>query len=277
MIPRERFDEVIGVNNTLKDQVAYLTGQLDALAPAAPVAGKPAAPAVAPAPAQTEFDQKLAGIQTAREALATQFEDADISATQYAVKLGELNDQAADLRIERATAKITSDMEARLATSGKSYLDGKAEENHAVQLEAANPWIGVITDAELARIQAMVHADARAEGKPFTGATTEQNIRFRTAVSEMAAMLGPKWHPDKVAEVQSTIAARTAPAVNGNKPTPAQRRAALETAARHPPDASNLGRPAANGVTGPTAAQIATMSDIELEGLSPAARSAFMN
>lgn len=266
-IPYERFHEVNERARTLEQQLAYERGAYEArLAALQQGLSQPAQQTGQPQQQQapsTPDDLIKAERAKAREA-AAKWEQGEITAAQYEEIRGQVEDTIWNIRQENSRPAA--------AEAPQSIADEQLLAQHAQQLEAAHPYLEVMTEQDVNRLVDLAYAQAAVEGKPI-GTGARETARLREIVSELSDFYGPKWHPQ--AQVRQPTQQTQQPGGQQQlSPQARARLAARQRAAQHPIDTRSVGN--AGHTTEITAAQVARMSEEELMALPAAVRARFL-
>lgn len=253
MIPKARFDEATG---KLREQLAYMQGQLDQMSRASTPNGQPAPQAEKPIDPIEQRVNELKGLIIDAE---SRFDAAEISSAEKAAIVADITAQMA----ETIAGRIVDER----ARNNGSIVDEEIEQRHAAKLESDHPYLLVISDEQMRDLSRRAHAMAKLDGKPFKGGKAD-DLRLRQQIAELSDFYGPRWYPDASVERQPTPQPSTAttPAKPPLSSKASAAAAKVDLANRMPPDIRNLGT-SVNGQSPINEAAIAGMSDVDIENL----------
>jgi hypothetical protein len=263
-IPKPRFDEV---NNKLRDaelENARLRGRLEAATPLAP-----ATPAAAPQP--TPQDRTLA-INAQIDTLAKQFDDGEITLTQYKQQERSFEAQLQAIREEALLAKVPKQQQPA-AGDDSLYVHQQTQ-----QVVTEHPWVSVFeqvgTDADWALVRERAQADMKERNVDLSNRAAA-DLELRKTMGRMMDDLGPVLVATR-AQKQGIVLpngqpqAQATPAATPQKPPlspAAQARAEkLDLAGNAPPNLAALSGGTDDGGM-PSAAAIEMMSDEDIAAL----------
>jgi hypothetical protein len=290
MVPKTRLDEVLRRAKALEDENLYLKGVVHARSQMASPGQQPAAAPTQsgqqpPAPQQPTqqqpagFDQQIAAHQAAIKAAAVQFDQGEITMSDF-VEIQARETNAIAVIRERAL----------IATVPQTQRPGLADQQilsqHQAQMQAAFPWTRVMTVPELQFIAGVVRQEQAALGTPIVPGVPAETIRLRTEVAKLTEVYGPRWYPDRIAQVdamrqQPTSQPQFQPT---QQPAPTRQPSSnaiagarkLDLAARQPPNINHAGVPGNSGDL-ITDAHIEAMTAEELEALPPQVRARILS
>lgn len=181
MVPKARFDEALGERDKLREEKAYLQGQLDALGHKPAASGQPGAQQP---PAQQTPDQRIAAVHTEIDALAVKFDAGEMSMAEFKRQERELEAKVHTIREEVLTSKIKPAGEG----SGDLYLS-----QATAQLEGAHPWTHVFeavgTEADWAFLKARAIENLTDANVSLKGSVGKLSLREEMA--KLADEYGP--------------------------------------------------------------------------------------
>jgi hypothetical protein len=260
-VPYARFAEVAAETRRLREELAFMQGQVAAMA-------QPQAPAGTPT-AEPQTDPILVEAQAIEDGwmeLARDYDAGSMTFVEFTEKQLPLLARIFKMHISTSEMVMRSEMAALQAAPG--IVDKEVIRTHTAELERKHPWSTQMAAAELDALVAMANAEAAAKGQPYARGEAG-SMRLRERVAELASQFMPVWR-NGMAPTQAPAAAapQPAPAQRG-RPTQADVQTALARASNLPPNApSNHGTS-----TGPvTLDRIDTMTDAEIEAMSPAER-----
>lgn len=264
MIPKARFDEVLARATKAEQEAAYQRGLAEGRQPAAPAPGQPGGQQ----PAAATPEQRLAAIGTEIDALATKFDNGEITMADYKKQERALDDKRLAIRDEGLVARVKP-AETSAVADNALYLD-----NLTAQLEDAHPWVNVLqqvgTDHDWAYLKALATDGLIARGIDPTQNTTIVSYELRKEIAQLADTMGPGLLTARAqakgialpGQEQQQQQQQQQPAGGKPAPTPnaAARAAKLALAANAPPNLNNMtGTPGAPGVD---------VSDTTVEGMT---------
>lgn len=266
MVPKQRLDEALQRARAEQAERLRLEGALRA---ATAQQAAPAAPAAPPAPT---LDQLIQVEQGKIDEAATKFDAGEITLSDFVAVQRDANNLIQSLREQALYEAVT----ARMPQMG--MVDSMFLDRRTAELEAANPWLGVIAQ-DGNRMQAfadVARADLAARGEPIQGDSPVETLRLREAMAELSNTYGPRWYPSLA---QPAPAAAAPPGAPAPAAAPAQRPTARPApavnpairAAAHPPNINEMGT-AGLASNDPTEEQIANMSSDEIGALPAATR-----
>lgn len=273
MIPKARFDEVLARATKAEQEAAYQRGLAEGRQPAAPAPGQPGGQ---PQPAAATPEQRLAAIDTEIDALATKFDNGEITMADYKKQERALDDKRLAIRDEGLVARVKP-VEAPVADNAL-YLD-----NLTAQLEDAHPWVNVLqqvgTDHDWAYLKALATDNLIARKIDPTQNTTIVSYELRKEMAQLADTMGPGLLTARAQAKGIALPGQTQqdpqqPAGGKPAPTPnaANRAAKLALAATAPPNLSAMtGTPGAPGVD-VSDTTVEAMTDEAIGALPAAAR-----
>lgn len=283
MIPKGRFDEVIGQRDHLRgalteaEQVAaYWKGQADARA-----AG--GGNGEGDEPTEQVPTGPDADIATARDTIRKAAKDADdgvITQAQLEDIRFEQEDVIDQARQQKAQAAAQPARQPDPTPDEYSPGDQRVLSDQQAELVAQHPYMAHFADdpAQRQRLITLAYADAKAEGRPIgTGAAGTMELRRRFA--ELSSDLGPRQFPDLKFDDKTPAASQPGgnPPPKPLSPQAQARKDKNDLRAGHPPDSSDLG---SGGDAKPelTENDIESMTEeqlIELSDRNPAALQKF--
>jgi hypothetical protein len=183
LIPKARLDEVAAQRDEAARQAAYWQGVAEGRQPAKPAPGEPGGQQAAPAPTT---EQRLAEVRTSIKALATQFDNGEITMADLEEKRAVLIDREQAIREEALLAKVKP---APAAKDGSLLLDERTAE-----LESQHPWVtvfdAVATPAEWGMVKALAVENLTGQGiDPTQG--DRGSLALRAEVARLMDQIGP--------------------------------------------------------------------------------------
>lgn len=266
MIPKARFDEVLGQSSAKDIELARLRGENEALK----LVKVPATPGAQPTqPAPQTPDEQLKLVRTERLTLAKRFDDGEIGLVQYETEKQKLEDREDQLREARLAEKFKP---APAAAPQASAPDMRLEEKFQ-ELEGKHQYLKspeVMDDDHWQFLLMEAARSLRAEGVELPQGPLPPLLRFKLGerVAELSDKYGPIWGA-KAAQPQQ----QPAPPKTGLSPQGQARQQKLEMAQDAPPDVNRL--TPSGGQTEFTEDQIANMSDDEILALPASVRARF--
>ena len=261
-VPLVRFNEVNGkfretqeANTTLQQQVAYLTGKLEAGAPAT-------GPAADQSP--TVIEDPIAAERQKIVDLAKQFDDGEISYSD--LKTAEME----------AEARIDGHRTANQGAQPGAASDNMVLDMHAEDLASKHPFADHFTDPQWDLIETEARTVLAEEiGRPLTGAGRDI-MALQTRMAELTDKYGPVFTGKTLADITKVEQPAAETQQLGPKTATAQQRQEkLDDAQRHPVDTSGLGGGATQGEM--TAQEFVQLSDEEIMALPASVRDRFSN
>lgn len=265
MIPKARFDEALNQRDKAVEEAAYLKGRLDALTPAQPLVNGQQQGG-GQQQQQPTSEQRLTEIQQAQDALATRFDNGEITYAELTKQQRELANREFAIREELLVAKVkpAADPRPADANSDQLYL-----ETLTAELEQAHPMVPVLdkvgTDKDWNYLRDRAIDNLVARGiDPTKGAMGRYELRKEVAA--LADQLGPALVGDR-AKAQGIALPGQTPSQGGQQqPKPlspqAQARASkLALAADAPPNVSQMGGTAGDPGGMPTDTAIEAMDE----------------
>lgn len=275
MIPKARLDEVLALNRELKGDLSRQQGQIDTLTS---LVQGPRDAGAEPGPNTPTIAERRAEARNDLLAATEAYDKAEITSRELEEKRLAYADLEMELRREEQGG-------AEPVPPPTSVSDQMIEESHITALERNYPYTTVLTDEQIAVLEQGAVAMMAAQGQPFT-ADPASRMRLRTAIARLSDTWGPQWHPSFVPPAgskPSTTDLKPRADQPGGQPSGAKpsgpaaaRLSKLELAGTHPPDVGDMGSPA-SGSPLPTEAQIAQMSDDEIDALPPNVRARLLN
>ena len=265
MIPKARFDEVLGQSSAKDIELARLRGENEALKMVKVPATHGAQPAQ---PAQATPDEQLKALRTERLALAKKFDDGEMGLVAYETEKQKLEDREETIREARLAEKFRPAPAAPQASPPDMRLEEKFQE-----LETAHPMLKtteVMRDDHWEFLLNEAATQLRNEGVVFPQGPLPPLLRFQLSerVANLSDVYGPIWGA-KAAQPQQ----QPAPPKPGLSPQGQARQQKLEMAQDAPPDVNRL--TPSGGQTEFTEDQIANMSDDEILALPTSVRARF--
>lgn len=195
-------------------QAAELSGQVAVLQRLVPAAAEPAAPTAEPADAPID---RVAQIDAEIIAIAEKFDRGDITMVEQ---------KKAELALMRERDQLIEQRSQQVAVRSDTTL---AE--HSRQLMERYPAAATLTEAQIAALTDMAHAEAVLEGKPIgVGVEATKDLRTRIAVLAQAKFGQPV--------PTGAPASPATPTLSRNAQANAR---AIDNAAAAPPDVSRIG------------------------------------
>ena len=266
MVPKARFDEVNRRAQNAEAAVLRMEGMIQALQ--RPAAAAPAAPAAPPAPT---LESLIQAEEVRIEEAATRFDAGETTMVEFKrverdamAKIQSLREQAL---YEAVTARLPA--EQPMSMTDQIFL-----ERRTAELEAANPWVGVIIQGgRIEGLVTMARAELEALGEPIQGDSPMETLRLREKVAELSGLYGPRWFPQHQIPAAPAAPQRPAapPVARPAAPAAPAANAALARVAAHPPNINQMGSPAP-ATTDPTEEQIAAMTTDEIGALPASVR-----
>lgn len=273
MIPKARFDEVLGKLNEATGQVAYLKGVADTRSEMirnAP-AQTPTGQAVPPAEPVKTMTEQLNAIDADRLKVAGQYDNGEITFAEFTKQSTDLNRKEFQLRDDVHKAEIERVRADAVLSARREAMSGRVDEN-ATKLEQEHPsLLQMPKEANHPRWQFL--NNEAVQSLADEGIVLKQDDPYSTQLfHERIATLADKYVP--IWTGKSVPAANTSPqppSPQGGKPSLAQQRAQKITLShQQPPPTGNMG--ASGSQPEITEAQIAGMTDDQIAALPDATR-----
>jgi hypothetical protein len=264
MVPKQRLDALAQRARNAEAEMLRLQGELRA---ATARQAAPAAPAAPPAPT---LDQLLQAEQTNIDEAATKFDAGEITMSDFVAVQRDAQTAISSLR-EQALYEALSSRQPQMGMADELILTRRTAE-----LEAANPWLGVMAK-DGNRLQALAdvaRADLAARGEPIRGDSPLETLRLREATAELSNLYGPRWYPNLAQPAPAAAAPQSAPASAAPAMPPARPAPVANPvlrAAAHPPNINQMGT-AGLASNDPSEEQIENMSSDEIGALPAATR-----
>lgn len=265
MVPKQRLDEALQRARAEHAERLRLEGALRA---ATAQQAAPAAPAAPPAPT---LDQLIQHEQGKIDEAATKFDAGEITMSEFVAVQRDAQNSIQSLR-EQALYEAVVARQPQMGMVDSIFLDRRTAE-----LEASNPWLGVIAQ-DGNRMQAfaeVARADLAARGEPIQGDSPMETLRLREAMAELSNTYGPRWYPTLAQPAPAAAAppGASAPAAAPARPParPASATNPVTRAAAHPPNINQMGS-AGLASNDPTEEQLERMSSDEIGALPAATR-----
>lgn len=267
MIPKARLDEVLGKNDELTRQLAFMAGQIEALKGS--TAATPAATPTPTAP-QPSAQDRLIAVGQKVDALAKKYDAGEISYAELKKQERDLANEEQTIREEILLAKVQPPKQTQAPQQANDlYLD-----QLTAKLEQEHPYVAELSDDDFDFVAKKAQGELEKDGVNLQGAAGKYALRERIAV--LSDTLGPVL-TGKQLPLPGKTPAPAAPAVATPAPglsAEAQARAAkLALAATMPPNVSQM-----TGTTGEVISEsaIENMSDDDLAALPTATRHRFL-
>lgn len=274
MVPAARLAVMARERNELRDQLLNAQGQIEALR-SQPPAGATRQPAVDQQPTLQEHlnVQLAAKLETARR-----FDRGEVTMEEATRAQQVADDVIATIRAQHLLAHIQANQPVQTPALG--LADSKLLDEHLVQMAGQHPWTTILNENDIAYLEKVAREEATALGRPI-GKGAAETYRLRQATAELSDAFGPRWYPDYRVQApqphQQSAAPVQAPRGNGVNPRVAQTQAALELAARQPPNAAGIGSARSPESSDPTEAQIEAMSEDEIMALPARVRARLLS
>lgn len=271
MIPKGRFDEVGRERDEARASAAYYKGVADTQAQLieAIKQGKPAeAGDTQNQTQQKTIEQQLEDIDAKRIEIAEQYENGDISATEWEKQKVALGKQERALNAQMAEERVKSvAVTPQGSTDDALYMDEKL-----VELEKAHPYTLEITDqADWEWLNRKAAAQLYAEGIQLKPNDQRSNLILRTRIAELTDVYGPSLTGKTI----NIPGKQGKTAEQPKAPTAQQRQDKLAIAHQHPPAITRMGGSGA-GPGEVSEADIEKMSDEEILALPESTRNRLM-
>jgi hypothetical protein len=276
MIPKPRFDEVLSERDRAAQDAAYWRGVAEARGQA-PSPGQP------PQQPQQTPEQRIAALHQNIDALATRFDNGEITMSEYTRQQRELTTQEQAIRDEALAAKLKpANQPAPKSSSGDElYLDTLTG-----QLEAAHPWVAVFDrlgqSAEPEWNYLLQRAtDVLIQKGIDPGSGKIATYELRKEVARLADELGPSLIGARAQAQGISLPGSPSPQQpNGQVPngkpalssTAQARQTKLQLQNEAPPNLQALTGAPGNATGEPTAAQLEAMSDEDIGKLPDSIR-----
>ncbi|MER8967711.1 hypothetical protein NKI25_18650 [Mesorhizobium sp. M0808] len=263
VIPKARFDEVLGKNDELVRQNAYLAGQVEALKVRGPAAPGPAATPAAPA--QPAAADRLIAVGTQIDTLAKRYDAGEISYAELKTQERALTNQEQAIREEILLAKVPKQTQQQPATADL-YLD-----QLTADLEAKHPYLAAIeSDMDFDWLVNKAKESFAAERIELPKGPVG-NLRLRERIAVLSDRYGPMLTGKTLAATPAPAPAT--PAAPGLSPEAAARAAKIAMQGDMPPNVASMTGSAGEVIS---EASIENMSDDDLAALPIATRQRFL-
>lgn len=272
MIPKARFDDVLSKSSEKDLQIARLQGENEALKLAN---GKPAngQPAQQPQQPAETFEQKVDRIYAAKEALATKFDNGEMSLAEMRREERKLDTELDTAREARLADRVKAQSPQPQAQSAPSMT--LALENELAAIQAKHLYLQtpeVMRDDRWEFLKVEAAQQLRDEGvalpPPGQPLTEKQRVQLGERIAVLSDTYGPIWGAKPAqAPAPQPSAQPTKPAVV------VARENKLTQAHNAPPDLNRL--TPQGGQTEFTEDMIAGMSDDEILALPASVRARF--
>lgn len=262
MIPKGRFDEVARERDEARTTAAYYKGVAEAQASMISTAtqGKAADAAPATQTQQKTIEQQFDDIDAKRIEIAEQYENGDISATEWEKQKVALAKQERALNNQVAEARVKSVAPQQQTTQQDDalYMDEKL-----VALEQAHPYtLEITSEADWLWLNKKATEQLTAEGVTLKANDQRSNLILRTRIAELTDTYG-QMLTGKVINIPGKTQAKT---TDQAKATAQQRQDKFNLSQQQPPAVSRMGASGA-GQGEVTEADIEKMSDDEIAAL----------
>ncbi len=265
MVPKQRLDEALSRARAEHAERLRLEGALRA------ATAQQAAPAASATPPAPTLDQLIQAEQGKIDEAATRFDAGEITMSEFVAVQRDAQNLIQSLR-EQALYEAVTARQPQMGMVDEIFLKRRTDE-----LEASNPWLGVIAQ-DGNRMQAfadVARADMAARGEPIQGDSPMETLRLREAMAELSNTYGPRWYPNLTQPAPAAAAPPGAPAPAAAPARPPARPASatnpVTRAAAHPPNINEMGT-AGLASNDPTEEQIENMSSDEIGALPAATR-----
>ncbi|MER9217872.1 hypothetical protein NKI48_02905 [Mesorhizobium sp. M0644] len=247
-------------------QIAFLSGQVEALKVRGPAAPGPAATPAAPA--QPAAADRLIAVGTQIDALARKYDAGELSYADLTTQRRALDNQEQSIREEILLAKVPKQTQQQPATADL-YLD-----QLTADLEAKHPYLAAIeSDTDFDYLVTKAKESFAAERVELPKGPIG-NLRLRERVAELSDKYGPLLTGKTLAIPGATPApAPATPAAPGLSPEAAARAAKIAMQGEMPPNVASMTGSAGEVIS---EASIENMSDDDLAALPIATRHRFL-
>jgi hypothetical protein len=275
MIPKARLDEALAKASQAESERAYWKGVADARAQGQPQPQPGQQQPGAQQQQQPTADQRLSTIQAEQDALATKYDNGEISYSDLTKQQRDLSNKEFAIREELLVAKVGPAQKPAEQGTDQLYLD-----TLTAQLEQEHPWVGVFdavgTDNDWNYLKGHAVENLVARGiDPTKGSIGRYELRKEVAT--LADQLGPGLVADRAKAKGIAIPGQT-PSPGGQQqpnklsPQAQAREAKLGKAADAPPNLNAMGGLAVDGAGIPSDARLEAMDDEEIGNLPDATR-----
>lgn len=263
MVPKARLDSVLNRVETAEQQAAYWRGVAEARAEPRGGSGQQAdittQPATVPQQPLT-FEQQLAALAEEEDAIATKFDDGEITAKEMNAQLRTVRSREAGLREDMLRQQITSTMPKPTSVDEvKVQLESEQREatlyeQHPLaaivfppagspqdQAEAADPGVREVMDSMRSSVRALAKQEMLRNHPGISG--HQADALFQSYIAKAAdqyARTNEAFIPQAIPRIATPQAGGT----TGQKPLSPTAQARLDkmgVAANQPPDMGNLG------------------------------------
>ncbi|MER8602798.1 hypothetical protein NKH48_03250 [Mesorhizobium sp. M1233] len=264
VIPKARFDEVLGKNDEMARQIAFLSGQVEALKVRGPAAPGPAATPAAPA--QPAAADRLIAVGTQIDALARKYDAGELSYADLTTQRRALDNQEQSIREEILLAKVPKPEQQQQPATADLYLD-----QLTADLEAKHPYLAAIeSDMDFDWLVNKAKESFAAERIELPKGPVG-NLRLRERIAVLSDRYGPMLTGKTLAATPAPAPAT--PAAPGLSPEAAARAAKIAMQGDMPPNVASMTGSAGEVIS---EASIENMSDDDLAALPIATRHRFL-
>jgi len=264
MIPKARLDEVLGRLTEAERLSAYQAGQIEAYKNSRQQPNSDAAPVETP-------EQKISAIDQKVSALETQFNDGDLSTSEYIRQAMALQDEKTTIRMD-----AQQPTEALVSPSPNATNPDLALELETQKLETAHANLSTLSTADVSYLLGKAHEMAQAAGHPYDMDNPVDVLRARTDIAVLSDTFVPV---GQTVTTKTTDVASQQPATKDSQSAAVQQRGAkLDLQNLMPPDLTQTGH------TGDTQEQLesrivalAKSDPTALENIPPAQLQRIMN
>lgn len=271
-VPYERFEKVNDELRSMREQMEYLRGALDARKAVQP-GQQPDEPAQ-PDPRQ-EIQSRIAAAEQAVDEAAAAFDNGKMSMAEFKRLEREQN---AAIRKAQDELDALDRPPPQPQEPGLSMTDEMALKEQAEYLHANHPYLDALSQEDALTLAEMARAEARRYGKPY-GKGPREDARIREHVARLSDVYGPSWYPDFKPKTRSQQPEADPRRQQPRQPpgpsaTATARERKLEMQERLPPDTSRLGTQGTSDQL--TEARILQMDEDELAALPAALKARWL-
>lgn len=261
MIPKPRFDEVLGKADELARRNAFLEGQIAAMQSQKPAGQAQGQPAAEPEKPKRTLEQ----IDADKVALAEEYDSGKLSTAEWKKREVELDREARQLMQQPAQASQQPP-----AGSDDLFLEQLTQ-----QLEAKHPYSTLITDeADWAFIETKARQQLAAEGEKI-GDDSRSTFLLRQKMAQLTDKYGPTLTGKQLQQPQVQRQGGQQQQQPGGSTKAQAREAKLQQADGMPPNINSLGGTAASS-TEISEADILAMDDEAIAALPESTRRRFL-
>jgi len=268
MIPKPRFDEALERASKAELEAARLQGRLEAMSGLVQQSAGGQAHPGQPQPQSDPRQERIGAIDGEIEALATRFDNGEITYAETLKQQRALESEARTLRQEIEQAKARPAAEAAAPQTSDLYLD-----QLTAKIEREHPLLKHLNDAQFDFLAGQAGEELGGEGIALRG--SEGSFILRTRIAELSDVYGPAmltragWSAERIAAAQG-VSQPKQPAQPRPPSSAEARREKLIQQGAMPPDIDRLN--GSGSEVEPSDTDILAMTDEEIAALPAAVR-----